>query len=201
PGAGARLAAGPGLGERARVVGADEVGPAAVDVALVAQVLGAHHRALEVPAGEARAPGAVPAHDVARLGLLPHGEVAGVVLVRAHLAARALDELVGVPAGELAVRLVARDVEVDVAAPPVGVPRVDELLHELDLLGDVTRRARDDARAADVHRRHRVEVAPEVLLGDLHRLQALELRPPLQLVLALLVVGEVPDVGDVRDEP
>src|SRR5690606_11068888 len=39
-----------------------------------------------------------------------------------------------------------------------------------------------------------------VLLGYLHGFDALELRPALQLVLALLVVGEVTDVGDVRDE-
>jgi hypothetical protein len=96
PHAGEGLAGRPRLGELALVVREHQVEAAAVDVELVPEVLRAHDRALEVPAGEALAPGAGPAHEVAGLGPLPEREVARVALVAAHLDPRALDLLVGI---------------------------------------------------------------------------------------------------------
>src|SRR3546814_7920650 len=58
--------------------------PICVDVERMAQPRLAHHRAFEVPARRALAPGGVPFHLplLARRGLAPYGEVAGVALAR-----------------------------------------------------------------------------------------------------------------------
>src|SRR3546814_18072835 len=60
------------------------VDAAGVDVERMAQPRLAHHRAFEVPARRALAPGGVPFHLplLARRGLAPYGEVAGVALAR-----------------------------------------------------------------------------------------------------------------------
>src|SRR5690625_5340940 len=71
PVTGERLACPARLGKFALVVREDQVQAAAMDGELVTQVLGAHDRALDVPARIALAPGAVPAHEVALLCLLP----------------------------------------------------------------------------------------------------------------------------------
>ncbi len=71
PGADERLAGGRlALGDLVLVVGEDVVHAAGVDVEALAEVLHAHRRALDVPAGPAGAPGRVPA-GLARLGPLP----------------------------------------------------------------------------------------------------------------------------------
>src|SRR3990172_7897004 len=77
-----------GLGDLVLVMGEDQVLAPAVDVDLLAQVLEGHGRALDVPAGAARPPGAVPG-GLARLGRFPEGEVAGVLLVVTGLDTRA----------------------------------------------------------------------------------------------------------------
>ena len=46
-----------------------------MDIKLLSEVLPTHGRALCMPAREAFAPGAGPAHDVLGLGFLPEGEV------------------------------------------------------------------------------------------------------------------------------
>ena len=104
-----------------------QVEPAAVDVERFAQILHAHGRALDVPAGPALAPRAVP-RRLAGLGALPEGEVARVALAVADLDAGAGLQLLGIAVAELAVVGVLGDVEVDVAAGGVGVALVDQPL-------------------------------------------------------------------------
>ena len=72
-----------GLGYLVRMVDGDVVDAARVDVELLAQVLHAHGRALDVPARIASAPGTVPDQGlVLELGLRePEGEVGGIALV------------------------------------------------------------------------------------------------------------------------
>ena len=53
-----------------------------MDIKGLAQVLGRHHRALDVPARITPAPGTGPAQDMALLGLFPHRKVSRVALVR-----------------------------------------------------------------------------------------------------------------------
>ena len=77
PLAGGRL----GLGRLALVVGEDQVGPAAVQVDGGAQLAHGQGRALDVPAGPARAPQRVPRRLVGRRRL-PQDEVERVALGR-----------------------------------------------------------------------------------------------------------------------
>ncbi len=121
------------------VVRKDVVDAAAVDVEGLAEVLGAHRRALDVPARAARAPGRVPGR-LARLGALPEHEVAHVfllVLVRRHALAAA--HRVEADTGELAVVGVGGDAEPDRAVALVGVALLEQPLHHGDHLGDVAR--------------------------------------------------------------
>src|SRR5262245_48650125 len=101
-----------------------QIEPAAVDVEGLPQVLDRHRRALDVPAGPSLAPRAIP-RRLAWLGVLPQGEVARVFLLRTRLDSRAGFQLFRVEAAKLAIILVARHIEVDVAISRVGVPLLD----------------------------------------------------------------------------
>ena len=141
------------LGDLVLVVRKDQVLAAAVDVEGLAQVLGAHGRALDVPARPAAPPGAVPA----RLGLvrgLPQHEVGRVLLVGRHVDPGAGDHLLAVPMGEAAVVGVGGHVEQHVAVGGVGVTTGDQLLDEGDHLRDRLGGARLHARRQGAEGRH-----------------------------------------------
>ncbi len=151
-----------------------------------------------MPTGVADAPGAGPAHDVARFGGLPEGEIARVALLLEHGDARARLDLVQAAAGELAVVVEAVDVVVDAAVDLVGVAAGEEGLGHGDLLGYVAGGARLDVGALEAESVHVGEVAGGEQLGDGHRVQAAAAGLGDDLVLALVgVVGQVADVGDV----
>src|SRR4029077_13756044 len=102
-------------------MGEDQVDAAAVEVEGLAEVLHAHRRALDVPAGTPRSPGGLPG-GLARLDRFPEAEVAHVLL--AVLVARhplPLARLLEVETGEGAVGGVAGDLEEDRAVGLVGV--------------------------------------------------------------------------------
>ena len=93
------------LGDLALVVREDEIHASTVDVELLAEVLGSHCRALEVPPWESLAPGAWPVHDVLRLRLLPYGEVVRVVLLSLPVELPRVGEgVLEIASGELAVK-------------------------------------------------------------------------------------------------
>src|SRR3546814_2550351 len=91
------------------------VDAAGVDVERMAQPRLAHHRAFEVPARRALAPGGVPFHLplLARRGLAPYGEVAGVALARDRIDA-GMSRVVA-PAGKRAIIRHAAAVEIKAA--------------------------------------------------------------------------------------
>jgi hypothetical protein len=142
-----------------------------------------------VPAGTAAAPGGLPA-GLARLGGLPHGEVARVALAGLAVAG-GLAQVVEVLVGELQISLVRADVEVDVAVGLVGVAALDEAPHHLDHLGDVTGGARL------VRGR---EAAQGVVTGVERALVLVTDGPPGAALLGGLPDDLVVDVGDVPDE-
>ena len=118
-----------GLGDLRFVVRVDEVVAATVNVDGVAERAGRHHRALDVPARAARAPGARPAR-LARGRCLPEHEVervplARVVRIGAALSAQ-LDHGRVVEAAQPAVVRVDARVEEDPSVDRVGVAAVDE---------------------------------------------------------------------------
>src|SRR5665647_2740679 len=100
------------LADLVLVVREDEVAPAAVHVEAGPEVAQAHGRALDVPAGTAPAPRALPGR-LARLGGLPDGEVERVGLAGLVVDAHALLELVDALLAELAVLGEAAHPEVD----------------------------------------------------------------------------------------
>ena len=98
------------------VVGEDQVEAAAVDVEVAAQVLHAHGRAFDVPAGPPRPPGALP-RRLAGLRAFPEREIAGMPLERRRLDPGAGLQVLGVAVAELAILGRLAHVEVDVSRP------------------------------------------------------------------------------------
>ena len=127
---------------------------------------------------------------------------AGVALVGLDLAAMARPQRVERVPGQRAVVGERRDRVVDVAVvADVGVARVHQLLGELEHLGDVLGRPREDVRRQDVQQR-RVGVERGLVgVGDLRRRLVLEAGRDEHPVLAAVepLVAEVADVGDVLD--
>ena len=188
-----------GLRNLVGVVYGDVIGAPGVNVEAVAQVLHGHGRALDVPAGEALAPRAVPLHLPFHLrrAELPEGKVRLVALA-AHFHPRALLQALHLETRQPAVALEARRIEVDAVVGAVGEALGLEVADQGDLLGDVAGGPRKLIRALDVQPVQIVQVALRILLGDLPG-RALRLaRRLLHLVLARVRVrGEVAHVGHV----
>ena len=190
-----------GLRDLAFVVREHQVHAAAVDVETLAQIAGAHGRALHMPAGESLAPRRRPAHDMFGRRLLPQREVVRMALVAltVQLAGVGYD-IVEIAARKPAVivfPVVLLHVEVDRAVRLVGEPVGQNPLHELDLLDDMSRRIGFDRGRLDVQGLHRTVVTLRVVVGHLHRLQLFE--PGLLGDLVLSLVGVVLQMSHVRD--
>ncbi len=138
--------------------------------------------------------------------VLPEREVVRALLVAALFdpASSARLELIHGVAGEGAVAREGFHREVDVAAHCVGVALLDQRLDHFDHLGNVLGGSRVALRVADP-KRLPVLVEPGLdLTGDLVGIDHAPLAGlGVELVLALgvgdVVLGQVPDVGDVHD--
>ena len=128
------------LGPLVLVVGEDEVHAAAVDVEAFAQQPDRHGRALDVPAGPARAPGRLP-RRLAGLGRLPQGEVdrRALALVDLDPGAGRLQQVVEPAVGEVPVVGEALDREVHAGLGGVGPSGRHQLGHQVEHLGDELR--------------------------------------------------------------
>ena len=162
------------------VVREDVVDAAGVDVEPLAEVFEGHRRALEVPAREALAPARRPLEGALFAGGLPQREVGRVALV-------VLDVARGPVAGPEVVERVARELPVVLERPDlvvevvvvgaVGVAGILEPLGEVEHLGDVLGRAREDVGGEDVDERL-VGVERGLVCGrDLGRRLVLQARP------------------------
>ena len=179
------------------VVREDEVDAPAVQVERLAQVLHAHRRALEVPAGTAAAEGSVPLSPL-RLVLLglPQYEVPRVflvVLVRVDAGPGADPR--HVQPGQPAVLGERGDLEVDAAIGGVRVAAVDEPLHEADHLRDVCGGPGHHFRPLHPERGHVLLERADVAGGE-----GLEVAPRLRRELDDPVV-HVRDVHDLLHPP
>ena len=123
-----------------------------------------------------------------------------------HLAGAAPQRVLRV-AGELAVLGERGDGEVHAGRRLVSVALADQVLRRADLLAHVLGRFRADIGRREVQPRPVLLVSAGVKLGELpnvvERLALLALQGALHLVLAPgvgdVVLGQVPNVGDVRD--
>ena len=192
-----------GLGDLVLVVREDQVDPAGVDVEPLAEVLHRHRRALDVPAGEAFTPRAVPSHEPVRARLLPEREVGVELLpgVDLELLAVSGPKLVERVARELPVALEGLNVVVDGPVHLVRVAVLDQPLGELEHLRDVVGRLRVLVRALQAELRGVFEERACVLLDDLGRRQALIVDGELHAIASGVrrLVGHVTHVGDVED--
>ena len=163
------------LGNLTFMMGEDKVHAAAMDVEMLTQILASHGRALTVPSGETVAPGRWPAHDMLFGCFLPEGEV-GLVLLLAHstqVAACVLNVLQRTSAQSaiLVFLVVFLDVKIDTAVGFIGKTIVQNLLHQLLLLNDMTSGMGLNRRWQHVQRLHGLMVAVGIILRYLHRLQ------------------------------
>jgi hypothetical protein len=180
-----------GLGSLVLVVREREVDPAAVDVELEAQQRLGHRRALDVPAGPARAPGRLPRGVLVGLRALPEREVERVLLAVGTLDALALVHLVHVAVRERAVLGQGAHAEVHVAVRGVGVAALHQRADQVDDLRQELRGERLVVGAAEAE----PPGVGDVVRGHLAR-QLLRAAPRGPRRVVDLVV----DVGDVRDE-
>jgi len=147
-----RAAAGPfGLSDLVFVVREDEVGAPAVNVERLAEVLGAHRRALDMPSRPSGSPRALP-RGLPGLARLPKREVHRVPLALVDLHARARMHVFQATLGELAVLGKLLDGEVDVPVHSVGKTLLLELLDQLDHLRDVVGGTRLEGRGQAAER-------------------------------------------------
>ena len=173
---------------------------AGVDVEMVAQILTAHHRTFEVPAGRAAAPGAVPFHLTMLVGSAeaPDREVSGMTLARDAVDA-ALHRAFVARAGETAVVGDGTRVEVQAIGQTVAM-LVGDRFAERDHAGDMVGRQRKAGGVADVEVLQVRLECPRVMVCDGPDILAALLGCGLHLVIARVgVAGQMADVGDVDD--
>ena len=194
PDVGERLAErGLGLGDFVLVMGEDEVEAAAVDIQRKRDVLFAHGRAFDVPAGASPSPRAFPV-GLTGLGAFPQGEVQRVFLFVAGRHARAGAQFVGRAAGELAVAGEGANPEIDVAGGRgVGLAVLDEAFGQVEHFLNVLGGFRLDVRAHDPEAVHVLMVGRDVGFRDLRAADALVVGALDDLVVH---VREVADEGD-----
>ena len=169
-----------GLQDFRLVVRELQVAPAAVDVELRPQQRQRHRRALDVPAGTARAPRAFP-RRLALARALPECEVGRVALARVDRDPRTRLELIERLAGQRPELLARRgDVEVDVGRQrplgrlgDVGVPLRYQIGNDRDHLLDIVGRARHLRRRPHAERRQVGGRARDVAVGQLRRRDSL----------------------------
>ncbi len=155
-----------------------------------------------MPAGETIAPRRGPTHNMLGRRLLPQRKIERIALVAltVQLAGVGLD-VVQVATRQLAVvvlGVVGLNVEIDRAIADVGQTLVENLLHILDLLDDMTRGAWLDRGGQDAQLAHCVVIAIGVVLSHFHRFELLQASLLRDLVLALVgIVFEVAYVGNI----
>ena len=188
----------------------DQVLAAGMNVEGFAQLLHAHGRALDVPAGTAFTPGRLP-HGAGRairiLGGFPEREIAGViflVFVRVDGAAIPCGQagpaahVLQVDARQPAIGRQGRNRKVHRAIADVGVAALDEARDQLDHGGDILGGAGINIRAANAER---IEVRQEGLdhgRGDAANGDATLMRRSDDLVLD---IGQVHDEADIERLP
>ena len=166
-----------------------QVRAAAVNVDARSQMLADHGGALDVPAGAASAPRAVPARQLRARGL-PEHEILGVLLVGRHLHPSAVQHVLQGAPGQAAVGRIGRHMKQHMAFGLVGEALGDQGLDHGQDLGDVLRGSRLLIRGQDAEGLHIFVVGLGMAFGE--RLDGLAFRQRLAVDLVI-------DIGDVAD--
>ena len=134
-----------------RVVHADMVRTAAVNVERRAVILHGHGGAFDMPTRETNAPRAVPFHGALLVlrAELPQSEVRGVMLF-AHVDATALAQVFYVESREVRIARELEAIEVDAVRRAVGEALFFQRLHQVNLFLNVLRSRRPARRFLDV---------------------------------------------------
>ena len=185
------------LGALVLVVREQQVGAAAMDVEIGAEIAPRHCAALDVPTRAAAAPRTLPARQLGRRGL-PQHEVARIALVVGDLYSGAGEQLLRVAPRQRAVARVRGDGEQHVAGGRVGMAAGDQPLDHFDHLGDVRGRARLDVGRQDVECG---EVGLEVRVGARGQARDRLAQSRGAGVDLVVDIGDVAHVGDERIEP
>ena len=155
-----------GLGDLVFMMREQQILAAAVDIERFAQIGGAHGGALDMPAGPAHAPRALP-RRLARLLRLPQRKVHGIFLDLVHAHARAALKILQILSAQAAVAGKCLYAVIYVAARFVGQPPIHQPLDERDDLRHVLRGAGMHRRGTDAQRLGVGIVFRDVPLGDL----------------------------------
>ncbi len=155
-----------GLCDLVCMVRKNQVFAAAMNVDLRTQVAQRHRGAFDVPAGPAGTPRTLPG-GFARLGSLPKGKIARELLELVDFHPCPGDQFVEALMLQCAVVLFHPYPVEDVATRLVGVPFVDQALHDLDDLRHLFGGARIYRRPHDVEVIHVAEVIVDVATGKL----------------------------------
>ena len=180
------------------MVGEDQILTARMQVNGFAQMLAGHGAALDVPAGAAVAPGAIP-ERLAGLGGLPDGEVGGIFFqVIVHVAAQgavAAFQVIQIQVAQLAVAGVGLDAEIHVAvARHIGVAGIDQVLDDVDNFPDMLGGAGAHGGGHDVQPIGILDVLGLKAAGDLLHVGAFLLAFFDQLIVNISDVGHIVDL-------
>ena len=185
------------------MVGECVIDAAAVDIEIFAEVLHADAGALDMPAGVADAPRAVPFQFLCvELGLgEPEDKVRFIALIAVflHALADADGEILLLKVMEDVVLLELGGIEIDVSARLVGVALFNQRFDDLDEVRDAPGCGLDDVGGADIQLFAVLEEAVGIVFRDLHDGFMLALCAFEHFILARIRVGgEVTDVCNIH---
>ena len=191
-----------GLGHLEFVMGIDVVVGTGVNIEKLSEVLPAHGHAFDMPAGEATAPGTLPAHLVQGIGS-PQIDIEWISLLPTlcrHGVALGLLKLLEAPAAKTTDLLVAGDVEVEIASLGVGRPGLfeqsnclDHFLYMLTGLGILVRAPDTEGTSIGLKKTHLVlcqfpGIASSPARGNFNN-----------VLLELVEVSDISDVHHLQD--
>ena len=143
----------------------DQIAAATMEVECIAQIVGGHGRAFDVPARASLAPRAFP-EWFAGLCRFPKCKVSRISLFIIDFDAGAGQHIFDLASGKLAVVFECRNVIVNIAAKDIGMPLLDQCLHHIDDVLHVIGHSRIHIGTTDMELIHDFKVRINVTIGD-----------------------------------
>ena len=190
------------LGYLAFVVGEKQIHASAVNVEFLAQVLGAHGRTFEMPAGKTVAPRRGPPHDMFGRSLFPKSEIETIVLLALSVELpRRVEQVVDIAPRQFAVMvifIILHYIEVNRPVTYISISGLYNLFDIFDLFDNMPRRMRLDTRRQHVKSFHRFVITVQIILYHLHRFERFEPCFFGNLILPFVgIVFQMPYIGNI----